>query len=199
MTNEISQHNLAKPSLIPGLIYMPDYISQVKHDELLNYLNPRPWSLEIGRPVQHYGYKYHYLSQKIDASMMVEPLPPLLKELAFDIVKCVAFQAMPDQAIVNKYYPGQGIGAHIDCEPCFGEVVASISLGSQCVMNFTHAKGIFQPERLVLEPRSLLVLTGEARHEWKHGIAKQDYDYINDVKTPRVTRVSITFRTVKLS
>jgi alkylated DNA repair dioxygenase AlkB len=43
-----------------------------------------------------------------------------------------------DQAIINEYQPGQGISPHVDCVPCFGPVVAAISLGSDCVMDFTH-------------------------------------------------------------
>lgn len=45
-----------------------------------------------------------------------------------------------------------------------------------------------------LEPKSLLILQGEARSVWKHGIAARKSD--NGVKRQR--RVSLTFRKVIL-
>ena len=43
---------------------------------------------------------------------------------------------MPDQLIVNEYQPGQGISAHIDCEPCFKNTIVTVSLGSVYEMDF---------------------------------------------------------------
>jgi alkylated DNA repair dioxygenase AlkB len=49
-----------------------------------------------------------------------------------------------------------------------------------------------------LEPGSLLVLSGEARFAWTHGIAARRFDVIDGVRTARARRVSLTFRTVVL-
>src|SRR5438445_662516 len=81
------------------------------------------------------------------------------------------FAQVPDQVIVNEYEPGQGITPHIDCEPCFGDTVASLTLGSGCVMDFTEVKGPGKAS-VWLERRSLVVLRDEARYEWRHSIAK---------------------------
>ena len=40
--------------------------------------------------------------------------------------------------IVNEYEPGQGISPHIDNVKLFDAVVVSVSLGSECVMQFTQ-------------------------------------------------------------
>ena len=51
----------------------------------------------------------------------------------------------------------------------------------------------------LLEPQSLLVLQGEARFGWKHGIPARKVDLIDGQKIARGRRVSLTFRTVVLA
>jgi alkylated DNA repair dioxygenase AlkB len=100
-----------------------------------------------------------------------------------------------DQMLVNEYLPGQGISLHRDYEP-FDRTVVSISLLSACVMDFRRvADG--RRESLLLEPRSLLVLSDEARYEWEHGIAPRKKDRWRGGPVPRSRRVSVTFRQVK--
>ena len=101
---------------------------------------------------------------------------------------------MPVQALVNEYEPGQGISAHKDYEPF--EEVASLSLASGCVMEFAKAKG-GGGKSIWLQPRSLLVLTGEARHEWTHGIRPRLADVVHGVKILRERRLSLTLRTIR--
>jgi hypothetical protein len=45
--------------------------------------------------------------------------------------------------------------------------------------------------------RSALVLAGDARYRWKHGIAAQTTDEWNGTTIPRGRRISLTFRNVK--
>ena len=47
-----------------------------------------------------------------------------------------------------------------------------------------------------LERRSLLLMYGDARLTWRHGIAKRHTDAWNGQKIQRLRRVSITFRTI---
>ena len=42
-----------------------------------------------------------------------------------------------DQMIINVYHPGQGIKAHVDLAK-FDDGIASVSLGSTCVMLFAR-------------------------------------------------------------
>ena len=100
-----------------------------------------------------------------------------------------------DQAIINEYRPGQGISPHIDCVPCFGPMVAAISLGSDCVMDFTHPQdGTKVPVHLA--PGSLCVMMGPARYTWRHGIAARKSDPGTAGRLPRGRRVSVTYRTI---
>jgi alkylated DNA repair dioxygenase AlkB len=100
---------------------------------------------------------------------------------------------MPDQVIINEYLPGQGISPHTDCIPCFGKTIASLSLGSPCVMDF--CKGI-EKHSLMLERRSLLVLLDGARYEWQHGILARKTDKHDGQIINRTRRLSLTFRNV---
>ena len=78
---------------------------------------------------------------------------------------------------------------------CFGPNVATVSLGSAINMDFRcDATGHEYIQRL--EPRSLVVLHGAARSEWRHGIAKRQTDTWGGHKSQRQRRVSITFRTI---
>ncbi|RZL05487.1 MAG: DUF11 domain-containing protein, partial [Pedobacter sp.] len=103
--------------------------------------------------------------------------------------------SQPDQVIINEYTPGQGISPHIDCEPCFGNTIISLSLGSACIMEFTHRKH-GQKVEILLRPRSLVVLSGESRSLWTHGIPVRKQDVFGGCKFIRSTRVSLTFRKV---
>lgn len=66
----------------------------------------------------------------------------------------------------TEYYPGQGINGHIDRVDSFGPEVASLSLGSDTVMTFTCGQ---QSVDVLLERKSLVVLSGDSRYKWKHG------------------------------
>ena len=106
------------------------------------------------------------------------------------------FAAVPDQVIANEYLTGQGISAHVDCEPCFGEVIASLSLLSACEMQF-HCVETGEARAAILPERSLLVLAGAARRDWTHAIPARRSDSIDGVRVMRQRRVSLTFRTMR--
>ena len=105
---------------------------------------------------------------------------------------------MPDQLIVNEYLPGQGITNHVDCESCFDDVIVSLSIGSPAVINFVHKDDKSRVIPLLLESRSLMVITGPARYEWMHGIKGIKNETWEGNKFPRRRRLSLTFRKVTL-
>lgn len=142
---------------IPGLKYTPNYISNTQELELLNIIDAEPWITDLKRRVQYYGYKYDYKSRSIDHSYYLGPLPEWLMVICEQLYSEGIFRDLPDQVIVNEYMPGQGIAPHIDCEPCFGDTICSLSLASSCLMEFS--KDDIKAYRL-LEPRGLLILSG---------------------------------------
>ena len=50
---------------------------------------------------------------------------------------------------------------------------------------------------LYLEPRSLVIMTGEVRYNWLHSIATRRLDRVNGLLKFRHRRVSLTFRKLK--
>jgi alkylated DNA repair dioxygenase AlkB len=180
---------------IPGLRYQANYLSEQEQEALLKKIDVQIWLAELKRRVQHYGYKYDYRKRAIDSSMALGNLPDWLTELAAKVHQAAFLPVLADQVIVNEYYPGQGIGAHVDCEPCFGDVVVSISLGSACVMDLRHLKDK-RHVPILLEPGSLLMLSGEARYGWTHGIVGRYEDVHEGKSLKRGRRVSVTLRTV---
>ncbi len=195
---DIPQNKTPQQYNISGLQYIPDFISMQEEEILIKFINDGNWLKDLKRRVQHYGYKYDYRSKRIDPSMQIGGLPEWTWFLSLIWFDKDVFNVTPDQLIVNEYLAGQGIGAHVDCEPCFGETIASLSLGSSCVMDFVNLKSKEKAE-VLLEPRSLIILNGEARHDWTHGIAARKEDVFNGAKFERGTRYSMTFRNVIIS
>lgn len=194
--SRIEAANREGQQALRGLSYLPCYITTYEEAELLRRIDAEPWSNELERRVQHYGYKYDYKSRRIDDSMRVGDLPPWLLELANRLCTKELFTTLPDQVIVNEYLPGQGIFTHIDCEPCFGETIASLTLGSGCVMDFAH-RSTGERIPMYLESRSLVVLREDARYVWRHAIAKRQTDHFAGEIFRRSRRVSLTFRTIR--
>lgn len=181
---------------VPRLQYIENYITANEQDALLAKVNNGPWLDDLKRRVQHYGFKYDYRKRKVDMSMHLGRLPDWLERLSQKLHKDGYMPEVADQVIVNEYRPGQGISAHIDCEPCFKDTIVSLSLGSSCVMDFTNKLDKTQKIPVWLAPRSLVVLSGEARYGWLHSIAARKYDEWKGEKRDRGTRVSLTFRKV---
>jgi len=180
---------------INGLQYITDYCDASRESELLNIIDAQPWLDDLKRRVQHYGYKYDYKVRAIDHSMYLGPLPDWAARLANELHSRDLFPRIPDQLIINEYEPGQGISPHVDCEPCFDDTIASITLGSGCTMDFTNVKDGSKVSNY-LERRSIIVLASEARYDWRHSISGRKSDVHNDRRIARGRRVSLTFRNV---
>jgi len=178
-------------NLIPGLRLIKDYISREEERELIVNIDSEKWDdVTLKRRTQQYGYEYSY--KKKDISGEVKPIPKWADNI-INKVK-IFFHRTPEQIIINEYLPGQGISKHID-SPKFDEPVVSLSLLSSCVMNFIHDE---EKIPLLLEPRSLLIMSGDSRWLWYHEIPPRKYDDIGGVKISRERRVSMTFRCIRI-
>ncbi|MEV7181303.1 alpha-ketoglutarate-dependent dioxygenase AlkB [Kitasatospora sp. NPDC093679] len=183
---------------VPGLVQVDGWLAERRCAGLLARIDADPWSAQLRRRVQHYGHRYDYGRRGLAAGPAVEPAPPLpdwALALAARLLDEGHLDAPAEQVIVNEYLPGQGIGAHVDCVPCFGPVVAALSLGSAAVMDFTDPAG-GRRVPVPLAPGGLTVLTGPARYAWRHAIPARRSDPGPDGRVPRGRRVSVTFRTL---
>ncbi|HVG28066.1 MAG TPA: alpha-ketoglutarate-dependent dioxygenase AlkB [Acidobacteriaceae bacterium] len=146
-------------------------------------LQPFEFHGHVGnRRVASFGLAYNFSRRSVERA---EDMPGFLEDL---LVRAARFAGVAPEAFrqvgVNEYRTGAGIGWHKD-KAEFGNVVG-VSLLAAAPMRFRRAKGDGW-ERIshALKPRSIYMLSGEARREWEHSV-------------PPVSslRYSINFRTL---
>lgn len=180
--------------MISGLSYYPDIISPEAATQLTGWIDTGSWNTDIARRRQMYGFDYNIKAKSLSSSTPItEPLLSLCQGLLPIFQAHCPSVTDVNQVIVNEYTRSQGIAAHIDA-PIFGPVVASLSLLEPCNMIFTRGT---EKVMVMLQPNSLLVLSGEARTSWKHEIPHTTT--ITDgstviSKNANYRRVSVTFR-----
>jgi alkylated DNA repair dioxygenase AlkB len=170
---------------IPGLRCLAEYVTEADELALATAIDHMAWNTEWRRRRQPYGAGY-------GTTPAAPPIPAWGRRLADQLYADGLTPEPFDQMLVNEYLPGQGISLHRDYNP-FGRTVVSLSLLSACVMDFRHpATG--RKELLLLESRSLLVLSDAARYDWEHGIAPRKKDAWHGLRIDRRRRLSVTFR-----
>ena len=131
--------------------------------------------------------------------------------------------------LINEYKPGEGIMPHEDGK-AYASVVATVSLGGTVCLSLTQKPGSGKegseakqeertwkvPTRILQEPRSLLITTGDAYESLLHGVDGVEVDEVLNAETVanwgllhnraqyekadgrnvRTTRVSLTYRDV---
>lgn len=180
---------------IEGLSFYPRFISESEELELIKAIDNADWLNDLKRKVQHYGFKYDYRARKIDESFRIGDLPRWSEFIVERMQEKKIIDVSPDQLIINNYEIGEGISMHVDCEPCFSDTIISLSLFSDIVMDFKRLNSN-QKENILLQRGSLLVISGDARYKYEHGIAQRKSDMFNNVKRLRKRRISLTFRKV---
>ena len=179
----------ATSCLVPkGLILKRGVISELEQHRLLQEIASNPWSKVLSRRTQHYGSRYDYKQRNVvnDASVLpMSDCPMPEGALVLDLFTRLNDDHGPNQCIVNEYLSKQSISAHTDAS-CFGRVVVTLSLGDSTVMTFTRSN--HASFSVALNAGDMVILSGDARYEWKHetkAIARDCY-----------RRVSVTYRTV---
>ena len=190
-------HRLYEIPDIDGLYYFGAFLDEDSQRELIERTDAEPWRADLGRRVQHYGWRHDYQRKTVTPDMELGPLPDWVGELARRLyVATKLFDRVPDQAIVNEYRPGQGIALHADRQS-FGATVATVSLGDDWEMRLRPVGGTSKDDRrLMLERGSALVLTGDSRSRWMHGIDKRKTEKSPVGERDRQRRLSLTFRTM---
>jgi DNA oxidative demethylase len=172
-----------------GFVLRPDALSPDEELALLSFVRGldfgevRMHGVRARRRVAQFGRHYAFESFRLTPAA---PMPSELDELrgraaALADVDPERFE----ETLVTEYSPGAGIGWHRDAPP-FG-IVAGVSLGAACRMRFRKGEDASAPAFAVeLPPRSIYLLTGSARSQWRH--------MIPPVKE---LRYSVTFRTLR--
>ena len=171
-----------------GFRYLENVITEAEEATLaasMQELELKPFEFQghlANRRVISFGLRYDYSRRTVEVG---SEFPPFLNELR---AKAAEFAGRGvskfRQAGVNEYRPGAGIGWHKD-KAQFG-IVVGVSLLAPAIMRFRRAQGRgWARLSKTIAPRSMYVLSGEARTEWEHSIPPLDQ-----------LRYSITFRTL---
>lgn len=200
LTNGLSRFS----KIPPGVILLPNFVSESEEILLLSLndfsdLNESQYMKH--RKVKHYGYEFRYDINNVDKDKpLKESIPddcnflwPRLSEIHPNLSNF-----KPDQLTVNHYKPNQGIPPHVDTHSAFEDPIMSLSLNSDTVMEF---KSENEHLSILLPRRSLLIMSGESRYNWTHGITPRKFDIIPSTNgltvQKRDVRVSFTFRKLR--
>lgn len=171
-----------------GLRYEPAFVSGEEERALITgfaELRLAPFqfgAFEGKRRIASFGQRYDFSDQRLHPA---EPFPPWIVAI---VRKVEAFAVLPAGAIQHvlfaEYQAGVGIGWHRD--KAVFDLVFGLSLASSCKLRFRR-KQRKAWERMTLNaaPRSLYLMSGEARGLWEHSIPPVE-----------ALRYSITFRTM---
>ncbi|XP_053167471.1 alkylated DNA repair protein alkB homolog 8 isoform X2 [Hemicordylus capensis] len=186
---KVSWEDMAPTALPPGLRVIEELVSPEEERELLESIN---WT---------------------EDEVISNGLPDICNTLLAKCLEMGYIKHKPDQLTINQYEPGQGIPSHIDTHSAFEDEIISLSLGAEIVMDFKHPDGC--AAAIMLPQRSLLVMTGESRYLWTHGITPRKFDVVQASKgqnigtvtadigdltlSKRGRRTSFTFRKVRRS
>lgn len=152
-------------SLVPGLCYLPNFISQHQKTALLSIIAHNSWCNQLKRKQQYYGIKYfqtklpdHVLQPTV--SIDHQPLDPF----KFIIDKCISHGFFsthnpPNQLLVNRYVHNDRLGLHVEDVNAFGEVIVGISIGSKDYLRLARVEDM-KEYKLELEDCSCYVLQG---------------------------------------
>ncbi|KAF5869618.1 putative alkbh6 protein [Botrytis fragariae] len=212
-----------------GLVLYSNFITAEEESEIIASIQKDDRWCGIGkRQTMHYGAHFDYTT--FCASETWTDVPDWIEQL----VGRLPFreEGGVDQFTVQYYPPGTGIPPHVDTHSAFGEYLYSLSLGSAVPIGFKRCgineeRKMRRPKRSLgeaiangrrekaeedgeekwevwLRERSLLVMRGEARYGFAHGIRGRKFDVDVEldengegVKRRREGRWSITMRSVK--
>ncbi|KAI7824572.1 hypothetical protein BX661DRAFT_185562 [Kickxella alabastrina] len=179
---------------IPGLLISRNLISPDLCALYFNWLESRYFSSSLGSSINGINQGLHF-------GTLLNPATPL-GYLAY-----IARQLLPghefNQAIINMYDPGQGIGDHVDLLR-FGDGICGFSFGCAAQMRMIKVDGDVRKraERYAEEKEGssgylvdvrvgdVYVLSREARFQWTHGFPRR----IGEVDNVLGRRISVTLR-----
>jgi len=171
------------PSVIEGLTLHHDFVTEDEESVMLKTIDAQSWDVTIRRRTQHYGRRFDYHKKTVgdDATPLPEDLRiPLVQRLCTAqpaLVPWLNADASCIQCTINEYVPGIGIASHVDTHSAFEDGIASLTLGGGCAFRLQRASDGADLS-IWLPPRSLLILRGAARYQWKHSISGRKFDRV---------------------
>lgn len=203
----------------PTAMYIPNFITFEEEERILEQIEktPKPkWTQLLNRRLINYGGIPH------PNGMISEEIPSWLQAYVDKINNLGIFESeKANHVLVNEYLAGQGIMPHTD-GPLFHPIITTLSCGSHTILEFTERQKSTETDealqaskdvryKLLLEPRSLLILKDTLYSDYLHAISEYTEDTLCDRvcnfenceaaykmgdKMTRKTRISLTIRNV---
>ena len=178
-----------------GAKLVEGFLTEAETAACLKVVRRRRWRRWVDRSVQQYGGAIRYDPKTLATHVDKRPkLPEWAANTAARIAGIAEMQPATE-CTVNRYRPGQCLAMHLD-DSWFGPTIAMLTLTGGWPMRFRRLtenpdyteNGLETDDRIVLKSGSLLLLEGDARDRWLHGIDRRDGAGQPDV------RISATFR-----
>jgi alkylated DNA repair dioxygenase AlkB len=141
---------------VPGLTLLADFVSVEEEAQLVSAIDAQPWERDFKRSIQQYGLGYGDRLGVNVAPTWLRDFPEWMLFLAQRVTPFLP--RFPENAVVNSYEPGVGIGPHRDYA-AFGPTIASVSLLDGVVIDFARGD---DKVPVYIPRRSLWVATGES-------------------------------------
>ena len=181
------------PRLPTGFYYVCDVFSESQEETVKKVLHDNKWEKYHGRSVQHLGHLYLGPSKITVTSHNPEEFSSIIQTYNAALERLGLSHPPPNQITGTMYLPEEGIGYHRD-DPLLGDPVSIFGSQSDTTMFFKNPSN-GDSFRIRLFARSLLVLTGAARHEWHHGIPRRREDEVFGLTVPRtIPRLALILR-----
>lgn len=181
--------NALTPFRIPGLpeagFYVPNFISEGEESYITREISRLPekkWTVLSRRRLLSLPSQ---LTGKAGDTLIDSSMPEFLTKSILDkFSELQVFQqsdhGAPNHCLVNEYEPGQGIMPHVD-GPTYAPITATVSLTSHTILNIyeknEQGERAASPRwRILQEPRSLLITTGDMYKNTLHGIDEVEKD-----------------------
>ncbi len=183
---------------MPGLYLHTNFISEQESENILQEINNNKWTknrdsqLRGTRRSQHYVPPMDEMYRVVSNNKFFTSLPELSKRSKIPIQSLnnkLSEKANDfNELLVNEYQKSDRLLFHFDQRGAFEELLCGLSLCNRSIMAFQHKDNKYDIIKVVLPPRSVCFMSGDARYKYKHGFM------IGDILG---YRVSLTYRTVK--
>lgn len=208
--------------LPPSCYYVPSFIAPTDEERIISEIQKLPESRWTSLTHRRLLSLPSTLTGPANDTLLSAPLPAYLAPIVARLRDEKYFENSPHKApnhvLINEYNPGEGIMPHED-GPAYSPITATVSLGSHTVLEIYKKNGQGEREatptwRILQEPRSLLVTTGDMYVNTLHGISELqgdenlnsrgiiNWDLLQDSQpyqtgtAQRQTRISLTLRDV---
>lgn len=164
---------------IEGIYVVEECITPEEEAFLVSRIDEKEWTdSQSGRRKQDFGPKVNFKKRKCKLGEF-KGLPEYIEKVFYKLKRDhsdVLNDFIPVELCNLDYQPSRGaaIDPHKDDSWLWGDRLVTINYLSSTILTLTRPEQPAIEIAIEMPPRSLLVLHGEARHDWLHAIKRQD-------------------------